>query len=57
MTENTQYSNSSTEWTLLNLNFSVENFGVKFVDDRIGSHHADMCFSNITITHSIKKHI
>ena len=53
MTENTQNSNSSTEWTLLNLNFSVENFGVKFVDDRIGSHHADMCFSNITITHSV----
>ena len=50
---NSQYSNSSAEWTLINLNFFVENFGVKFVYDRMDTAHADMCFSNKTITQSV----
>ena len=53
MAENSLYSNSSTEWTLSNLYFSVENFGIKLVYDRIQSAHANMCFSNITISHSV----
>ena len=44
--ENTQYSDNSTDWTFLNLDFTVEN-------DKIDKPHADMCFSNITITHSV----
>ena len=51
--KNSQYSNSSTEWTLLNLDITVENYGVRFVYDRIDTAQSDMCFSNITITHSV----
>ena len=47
-----QFSNSSTDWTILSLNITDENYGVKFIYDQIDSPHADMCFSNITITHS-----
>ena len=48
-----QNSDSSTTWTLVNLNFTEENYGIKLFDDQIDSAHADMCFSNITITHSV----
>ena len=51
--KNIQYSTSSTEWTLLNLDFTVENYGIKLIYDQIDTPHADMCFSNITITHSV----
>ena len=51
--KNTQYSNTSTDWTLLNLDFTVENYGIKLIYDEITRVHADMCFSNITITHSV----
>ena len=51
--KNTQYSDTSTDWTLLNLDFTVENYSIKLVYDRIDTPHADMCFSNITITHSV----
>ena len=51
--KNTQYSANATEWTLLNLDFTVENFGIKLIYDQIDTPHADMCFSNIIITHSV----
>ena len=51
--KNDQYSNTSTDWTLLNLEFPVENYGIKLIYDQIDTPHADMCFSNITITHSV----
>ena len=51
--KNTQYSDTSKDWTLLNLDFTVENFGNKLIYGDIESAHADMCFSNITITHSV----
>ena len=51
--KNTKYSNSSTEWTLLTLDFTVESYGTKLRYDEIDTAHADMCFSNITITHSV----
>ena len=51
--KHTQYSNTSTEWTLLKLNFTEENYGIKLIYDQIDSLHADMCFSDITITHSV----
>ena len=53
MQENTQYSDSSTEWSLLSLDFTEENYGIRLVYDRIKTAHADMCFSDITITHSV----
>ena len=51
--KNSQYSTTSTEWTLLNLDFAVENIGIKLIYDQIDTAHADMCFSNITKTHSV----
>ena len=51
--KNDQYSNSSNDWTLLNLDFTVENYGIKFVYDQIDTPHADMCFNIVTITHSV----
>ena len=51
--ENTDYSKTSREWTLLHLDFTESNYGVKLVHDEIGSALAYMCFSNIKITHSV----
>ena len=51
--KNDRYSDSSTQWTLINLNFTVENYGIRLIYDQIDTPHADMCFSNITITHSV----
>ena len=51
--KNSQYSDFSIDWSLLNLNFTVENYGIKLIYDQIDTAHADMCFSNITITHSV----
>ena len=51
--KNDRYSDSSTQWTKLSLNFTEENYGIKLIYDEIDTAHADMCFSNITITHSV----
>ena len=51
--KNTQYSDTSTEWKLLSLDFTEENYGNRLIYDRISTAHADMCFSDITITHSV----
>ena len=51
--KNYRYSDTSTDWTFLNLDFTVENYGNKLVNDQIDTAHAHMCFSDITITHSV----
>ena len=51
--KNDLYSDISTEWTKLSLNYTVEKFGIRLIYDEIDTPHADMCFSNITITHSV----
>ena len=51
--KNDRYSDSSTDCTLVNLNFNMENYGIKLICDEIESAHSDMCFSNITTTHSV----
>ena len=51
--KNDRYSNTSTDWTLVSLNFTVENYGIRLIYDQIDTTHADMSFSNITITHSV----
>ena len=51
--KNTQYSDSKSEWKLLNLDFTIENYGIKLILDQIDTAHSDMCFSSITITHSV----
>ena len=48
-----RYTDTSTDWTLVNLNFTVESFGTRLVYDQIDTPHAGMCFSDITITHSV----
>ena len=53
ISKNDRYSDTSTQWTKLSLNFTVETFGVKLIHDQIDTAHADMCFSNITFTHSV----
>ena len=51
--KNDRFSDTSTDWTLVNFYFTVEKYGIKFIYDQIDTVHADMCFSNITITHSV----
>ena len=51
--KNEGYSDNSTDWSLLNLDFTMRNYGIKLIYDQIESAHADMCFSNITISYSV----
>ena len=53
--KNDRCSDSSTDWTLVNSNFTVGNYGIKLNYDQIDTPHSDMClcFSNISITHSV----
>ena len=47
------YSESSTKWTPVRLNFTLEKFGTKLFNDDVNSANSVLCFSNITITHSV----
>ena len=51
--KNTQYSDSESEWKLLNLDFTIENYGIKLILDQIDTAHSDMSFSNLILTHSV----
>ena len=51
--KNDRYSGSSTNWTLVSLNFKVETYGIKLIYDQIDTNLADICFSNIKITDSL----
>ena len=53
LAKNTQYSDNSTDWTLLNLDFTLENYGIKLLYDEVDTARAYMCFSNIKLTHSV----
>ena len=48
--KNDRFSDSSTDWTIVNLIFTQENYGNRLIYDQIDTPHADMCFSGITIT-------
>ena len=48
-----RYSDTSTEWSLKSLNFTKKYYGIKLNYDKNDTAHADMCCSNITITHSV----
>ena len=54
--KNDRYSDSSTDWTLFSLNFSEEKYGIKLIYDQIDTPHAALCFSIITIPHSVFFH-
>ena len=51
--KNDRYSDTSTDWNLLKLKFSEEILGIKSIFDPLGTAHAVMSFSNITIPRSI----
>ena len=51
--KNDRYSNTSTDWNLVSLISTVENYGFKLVSEQIDTPHADMCFSKIAITHFV----
>ena len=51
--KNDRYSNTSTDWTLVSLNFTEDNYCIKLVYDQIKKAHADLCFSNNRSTHSV----
>ena len=51
--KNSQNSNTSTEWTQLNLDFTVENYGIRLVYDEIDTAHADMCFFQVLRSHNL----
>ena len=51
--KNDRYNDSSTDLTLVSLNFTQESFGIKLFCDHIKTACADMCFGNFTITHSV----
>ena len=53
--KNDQYSVSSTERKLLSVDFTEEIYEIKSIYDQIETPHADMCFSTITINHSVYK--
>ena len=53
MPEKDRFSDSATDWTLVPLTFTVENYGTKLYYDQIDTPHAIMCFSKITISHSV----
>ena len=48
-----RYSDTSTDWILVSSNITVENYGIKLTFDEIDTTHADMCFSDFTITLSV----
>ena len=47
-----RYSDTSTDWTLVNSNFIVENYVIRIIFDQIDTPNADTCFSNITVSNS-----
>ena len=51
--ENDRYIDTSTDWVKLSLNFTEPNYGFRLIYDQMDAAHADICFSNIVITHSV----
>ena len=51
--KNDRYIDTSTDWTLVSLNFTVENYDIELIYDEIDTTHADLCFSINTFTHSV----
>ena len=51
--KNDRYSILSTDWTLVSLNVSVENYGIKIIYNQIDSPHADVRFDNLSIPRSV----
>ena len=52
ISKNDRFRNSSIDWSLVSLNFTVKIYGKKLIYDQIDTAHADNCFSRIPVTHS-----
>ena len=50
MAKNSFYSSSSTKWSLLNLDFTEQNYGIRLYSDKIDTFHADVFFKNYNNT-------
>ena len=48
-----RHSDSSTQWTLVGSNFTIQSYGIKLIYDQTDTVHADMCFINFIKTHSV----
>ena len=54
MDKGIRFSSLSTDWTLLNTSIiSQPKYGINLLYSGINTAHADMCFSDIKINHSI----
>ena len=51
--KDSHFSNLSTEWSHLSLDFTQENYGIRLIFDGISSALADMSLSIISITHTL----
>ena len=51
--KNDRYSDSPTQWNLVGLTFNIKNHGIKLIYDETDTAVEDMCFRNISITHSV----
>ena len=51
--KNDRYRDSSTDWTLVSLNVTEDNYGINLIYDQIHTPHADIRFSKFTTTHSV----
>ena len=49
----TDYSTTSTDWSLWNFDFTEANFGIRLVYEEIDTKLAGICISNTTITISV----
>ena len=48
--KNDRYSDTSSGWTLVSLTFTEQNYGINSIYDQLDTSHAEMCFSNTSIT-------
>ena len=51
--ENINYNATSTEWSLLDLDFAETNYSIELVNDLIDATHVDVRFSDNMTTYSI----
>ena len=48
-----RYTDTSNQWTKVNINFTEQTYGIKLIYHEIDTTHADVCFINIVTTHSV----
>ena len=51
VTEKTNYSDNSIDWSFINIDFTESTYGIRLVYDQIDTSSADIRFSNFTLAH------